>query len=837
MSLLERTVLRAVPVPAANKWTTLHPCISQIALMLTFCGLVPRALNSMLPARGFVAEKVSDLSDDAQLGAPKDEAKHFRKLRSKRRNRCFQFLLSEGAACELLLWMTITSHVLRVHYHLFNTATWWSQRRDGGAGLFEFLDDARNPAARAVGRASALLFEDVLWDPLCSLVGAESGTWPAWVRQQARVLSLMAAGILWRHLVHDLRRFPFNLAPLADINRPVEQAQDTAQALLRAPPCCLDKGLSLRLRRVCPTMEALTHEDTRVFLNTLFERCVVTSTFVERVFAKLTRWCGVSQGLPALAAKHMLFTFEANHRALFDPRTLRGRIRQPQAHGVSKSSARSRPVWLQTRRQNFTLSGFSQFKRDEWATAEAADTMGKCRELEHRWGQMTAEEQKPFEQKAKELRALAVAQPCNLEDFLDEQLEAPAEVGQPWSIGASSSHSWPVAPHIVRDHIARPAGFAVSAKTWEGANADATQPDLDFPKTVAAEPVCHTGECMQSLCQEAQGVVREMHAALSLLVKHGDLKQHGCLPILEYTCGERQVWAAIVHHSLETTVEATLCLLELAANGPSKNPPGPPFILQLRRGEHGWPVLQTETAFFMELARTHPEWAVSCLVWDGTLGKLCEFSVSARVPIDLGGLQAKADEEKAVADALRLVKQLRKPGKTTARTTKRRKPSSRCRKLAEQPSNFVSDVNDSQGDSAGSVSDGSLDDAQGDSAGSVSDGSLSDVQGDSASVGPHLAAAPSVSSTSSEPDFVPQTAPTLAEAVAVLPRRHDLGPRAQRGDRLAVAFGPFQISRVWSQQLQVCIGFGARCGRHRNASGQHDRTQCQKQVLFGKERR
>ena len=56
------------------------------------------------------------------------------------------------------------------------------------------------------------------------------------------------------------------------------------------PDCCLD-SFSAKLKAVVGSPEGLVEEDTLLFLSEVFDRVVPTSTFIERAFARLNRWC------------------------------------------------------------------------------------------------------------------------------------------------------------------------------------------------------------------------------------------------------------------------------------------------------------------------------------------------------------------------------------------------------------------------------------------------------------------------------------------------------------------------------------------------------------------
>ena len=89
VTLLDSVVLRALQIPAVNKWTKVEPVISTLAVMASFSGLVCSALRRLCNRRG--AADDSDLSDGAQIGAAEDEVKAYRKVTAKRRAKALDF--------------------------------------------------------------------------------------------------------------------------------------------------------------------------------------------------------------------------------------------------------------------------------------------------------------------------------------------------------------------------------------------------------------------------------------------------------------------------------------------------------------------------------------------------------------------------------------------------------------------------------------------------------------------------------------------------------------------------------------------------------------------------
>ena len=118
-------------------------------------------------------------------------------------------------------------------------------------------------------------------------------------------------------------------------------------------------------RRVGPTAPELgglvgmsaAGATTHVF-ESVFQRAVVTSTFVERCFAALTRFSKPPQSCATLAAKHTNATFA---QIVEQWRASQGVC----AHEQTKS----RPAWMQTHVRGFSLNGYQLFARDMKTTS------------------------------------------------------------------------------------------------------------------------------------------------------------------------------------------------------------------------------------------------------------------------------------------------------------------------------------------------------------------------------------------------------------------------------------------------------------------------------------
>jgi hypothetical protein len=118
--------------------------------------------------------------------------------------------------------------------------------------------------------------------------------------------------------------------------------------------CCLDTGLSRRLREQFPTRASLERPETIEFLETLFSRCTMASTYCERLFAGMsaaTRDKSLSQ--PAFAARAVLEGFQAEVRR-----------HQEQAGAGVGQAGNKRPPWMRTVLLGSRLNACQAFQKD-----------------------------------------------------------------------------------------------------------------------------------------------------------------------------------------------------------------------------------------------------------------------------------------------------------------------------------------------------------------------------------------------------------------------------------------------------------------------------------------
>jgi len=129
------------------------------------------------------------------------------------------------------------------------------------------------------------------WDPVVLCFGPVL----SWRQERLKRRTLcIIIGQCWRKLVYPFQQYPWALAPLVDSEASADEKQVCGQALYSCKECQLD-AFARQLRDTVPE-DAILEPDTLDFLEAVLQRVVPTSTFVERVFARLSQWATVKKG-------------------------------------------------------------------------------------------------------------------------------------------------------------------------------------------------------------------------------------------------------------------------------------------------------------------------------------------------------------------------------------------------------------------------------------------------------------------------------------------------------------------------------------------------------------
>jgi hypothetical protein len=456
MELLDHVVVRGLSIPALNKWTKVEPVIAKVAVMVSFCKLVRVALQKHLGAKCDDDDE-SDFSDDAQVGAPKDEMKTNRKLNTKRNVKTLSFVEAADTQWRLFLWLSVSLPVMTIHYRLFKFGTWHSHCRDNRCGLFEFCNDDTNPAKRALFILTSMLCDSSgtgagHWDVLIRQHG-QSHTWPRELLKEAQNSTILTICSLWRRLVVIWKSYPWLLVRAVDQRLPLETREQVAQEFMDVDECCLDQQFSRRLRRLVTTPSELLEQDMCSFLHTMFTRVVVTSTFAERIFRNLSEWTRARRlSLSTLAATHVVNSFkEAVQHARDDA-------------GASTRSSKARPAWIKTKNEGACCTGLHLFQKRRRTETHMGDGSNDfLKQTIDEWRQLSAQERDRFSRQARTKRIASTLEDAPLDEALNTDA-ADVPFG-PWHLG-SADGQWPISHDVVATATQGKGKFETCHKQW-----------------------------------------------------------------------------------------------------------------------------------------------------------------------------------------------------------------------------------------------------------------------------------------------------------------------------------------------------------------------------------
>ena len=218
-----------------------------------------------------------------------------------------------------LVWTTIVDQLMTLHYRLFNYGTWFNHiepspdAEQQRLGIFHFCrKPTANPAAKMITAFAAMLVDaDGAGKEFMPLTERKYGSMASWPRELSKMLhnALVIAMLrAWRLIWQHFQQWPWLLAPVYDPHSTAEDQSAAIARFLAIPPesPILDAGLGRKLRSLVSTPEDMLEPQLFHFMQTLFSRLVVTSTFVERLFKDLTCWTHrANQTVATVAAKHV----------------------------------------------------------------------------------------------------------------------------------------------------------------------------------------------------------------------------------------------------------------------------------------------------------------------------------------------------------------------------------------------------------------------------------------------------------------------------------------------------------------------------------------------------
>ena len=301
-TLVKKVVFKCITQPAKNKWTKMDPAFSQATLVVCFFALVRVALEAKVRVTYAALTASGQVFDEDE--AAEDE-QNFRGRMMRYGKRSLAFVGDDVTRKLMLVWVVVGQVIMIIHYRLFKHVTWFSHSRSSSerCDIFDFCTGAdqveENVTTKALGSFAKMIF-DPNGAGRCLLVCliAHFGApvhWPGLLMRIFQRTVIVAFCKIWRSLFRHFRRYPYLLAEGFHPGLDLASRRASLRKFKDARECCKDPWMGRPLDRTCSTVEDLLDEDMQEYVRTMFLRCMITSTFAERMFAPLTKWTNQKQ--------------------------------------------------------------------------------------------------------------------------------------------------------------------------------------------------------------------------------------------------------------------------------------------------------------------------------------------------------------------------------------------------------------------------------------------------------------------------------------------------------------------------------------------------------------
>ena len=262
----------------------------------------------------------------------------------------------------------------------------------------------------------------------------------SWNQERLRITRrtlCLVVGQLWRKLVYPFQQYPWALEPLVDPEVSLSEKQDCVRSLFSCNDCQLD-AFARQLRDTVP-QHAMLEPGTLKFLEAVLQRVVPTSTFIERVFSRLSEWADVkghSPKLSRIAAKHISGRFQQSTQLW------RKRVLKQQA--ATKRNI-SRPAWSHSRTKGKCANGWHVFSQEYLLQNLGGTLQERQRAALRAWRGCTLEEKKRYSRLA-QARNVAASLAASQAAAATEGGDA-LPAGSPCGVGTPDG--FPLARHVV----------------------------------------------------------------------------------------------------------------------------------------------------------------------------------------------------------------------------------------------------------------------------------------------------------------------------------------------------------------------------------------------------
>ena len=515
-SLVEKVVLKRVKEPALNKWTKVDPAMCQATIMAVFFRVVTMALEwKVNMSYGDLAAMAPGVAEGQDEEDPVQGDQENWKGQLKRfGKRCLMFIGDPETKTRLLVWTVIGEPLMILHYKFFKHVNFMSHCSDDQdrLSIFNFCpgctqSNDSNPAKKALKDVALMIFDpngeaSVLIAPLKAAFGA-TVNWSVKLLDTYQKSCILGYCRLWRSFIHTFKCFPWQAACIFDPSAAPVARETASKDFWNAPPCHIDPFLGDPLRNeLCHERTDLFEKSLQDFVYALLMRCMITSTFGERIFAHLTQWTGVPRSRPALCSVASLHVNQ-----VFDGFVQQWWQSLLDATGTKPTDGRSRDLVAYTRPRGAHTCAWHCYTKGRKGSVpdsqEGDSNKGRIASMEairdvnakrQTWTELDPANRAEWEEKARKCRAEARGRGAAVDKLLATQKQSET-AGGPW--GLSCRHgdlpgAWPLSRFVVSRAMAE-GNLQTTAKSWRNDNCTLWSEDGTFPETADLREACIEG--------------------------------------------------------------------------------------------------------------------------------------------------------------------------------------------------------------------------------------------------------------------------------------------------------------------------------------------------------
>ena len=694
-----------------------------------------------------------------------------------------------------------------IHYRFFKHVNFWSHCKDDEdkCDVLDFCPGCPqdNPATKALRELSLMIFDpngrQATLAPLMAAFGA-TVHWPEKLLNMYQKSCILAFCKIWRNLVHRFLCYPWEAACI--FHTGVDRATRHAESVkFWNAGCRIDAWAGEALRyELCDEPEDLMDEDIQEFMFTMFQRCMVTSTYGERIFATLTQLTSTPRARPSLwsiAARHVNKTFDSLvqewwHSLLLDANT-------------SAASGKCRDLTAHTQTLKAKTSALHCYVKGR--LPEGLERTERLQALHHKrdaFAALSPADRLEWEESARKCRGEARGRGAPVDEALAVHSEGEIADG-PWALSCRRGRlpgAWPLSRLSIEKTIEGGGNLASTSKKWQESNDMLWQEDEEFPETSHLREACKQGECLHSLTPEQERSYAVVCEEVRLLMRHSGLPLERPL-CFEFRHGDTVIYCLMGDHHWTHTLHCEFMML-------ARLPGERNYLFELafqkdQKDDGYWPAIQSETQFLISLVQqSNDPWDIFVLNTESD--QVWSINVMERTRTDIDRMRELEAERLEMLYALRLLKKVTEDAAEKKIEKKKGRGKGRGRGRGKGRGR-------GRGDAVG--------------------GEDSNEEAAGESDPPEPPAMPPLAEPPPEllPEPVPAGGPPLLDPPAPLPEPpppHPGGrPRARIGERWGR--GHWELAPI--QKDGVVVGCGATCKDHTDAH--RPQVTCKKQVTIG----